>query len=71
MEPLMKGLVTLDAGRARKFKKIPCQIVLGDIPMVTAQVARSQNPEVRMRMPATGSENLVVWQKTRQFVLAA
>jgi hypothetical protein len=38
---------------------------------VTAQVARSQNPEVKMRMPSTRSENSVVWQKARQSVLAA
>ncbi len=38
--------------------------------MVTTQVVRSQNSGVRMREPAKTFEDLVVWQRAHQFVLA-
>ena len=37
---------------------------------MTEQVVRIQNSGVRMRTPATRFEDLVMWQKAHQFVLA-
>ena len=37
---------------------------------VTGEVVRSQNSGVRMEDPAKTFEDLIVWQKARQFVLA-
>jgi four helix bundle protein len=37
----------------------------------TTQAARSQESEIRMKAPATRFEDLLVWQKAHQFVLAA